>query len=1362
MNEREIFERAIAIDAEPDRRQFLEQQCGNDADLRQRLERLVEAHFRSHPQAVDKTAALYADDRKQPSGDNLPTTAEPGPQLEKGAMIGGRYLLLERVGEGGMGEVWVAEQKVPVKRKVAVKLIKAGMDSRAVLTRFEAERQALAVMDHVHIAKVLDGGTTPHGRPYFVMEFVKGVPLTDYCDQCKHTVHQRLELFNQVCSAVQHAHQKGIIHRDLKPSNILVTEYDGKPICKVIDFGLAKAVHGIHLLTDMSIHTAFGTVVGTPLYMAPEQLSASALDVDTRADLYSLGVILYELLTGTTPIERQRIKRAAWEEILRIVREEEPLIPSQRLSTSDTLPSVAACRHVEPARLTRLLRGDLDWIIMKALEKDRNRRYDTASSLALDIQRHLAGEAVLAAPPSRVYRIRKLVRKHRGAVIGASLISLTLITGMIGTSYGLYRANQFANAERRANREANVQRDLAEKQRNQADAQRIETAKAATRAIEESNRANLALAETEKSLAESRYSLASARWYQHRVQESLSLLLQIPQQFRNDEWYLDFERFQGTPATLYGHQGKVRRVAVSPDGTKAATGSSDTTIRIWSLTTCSELYRFTGHSTEIRDLCFGNGGTLVYSISSAGSIRCDNLETRESREIAKVLKGSDVIALSSNDKLLAFGTADGKVGVMNVSTGATERMLIGHTAHVSALSFHPDSTLLVSGSQDKSIRVWDLDTGMERAELLGHQDLVTDLHISPDGSRIASSSWDRSIRLWNLQTGLQTQLMRGHQSYVNCVAFNPDGRSIASAGVDQTIRIWDAQSGNQTSLLRGHQAHILDLAYVPSGDQLVSASADGMAKVYESRTLPPPPTSPGARFPIRGISISRSSDLLAYPTGDSEIRIIDLRSNRQIGKSIRQPGRVVATKFAGNGAKVLSALDDGSVHGWDSRTGEKVQTLQASESELLAVDVDYQGKLLAAGTADNMINILNLENGQLIHRFAGHSYRVCSVAFSPDARYLASGSFDQSVRLWDLQRQSELRAWPGLGAYTTSVAISPDGKYVAAGVAYTGTIFVWDLESGAEVCRLTGHTSSISAVSFNNDGSRLISSSWDGTVKFWDIVRAVEVCSLEEAAQFVLSTSLSTNSQFLIAQGLNFSINRWTLPRELSLQNLLVHSDWVTAVSFSTGGQWVVSGGWDRTVRLWDRKTASLVAVLNGHLREIVRVGFSADERFVISEGADGRKLIWETASQQPVIAEHWPANVEPVVSERFQDLFAFPCGRSVAVINEKAEPLASFSKGAMQGAWIDLDWHRQQAAIAFEASDLFAHLFHRAVILRAFKVRENVADFRSAWQLWSSRNRQADASESASWITNENLPLVIRQAIELANTLGFDDPLPP
>jgi tetratricopeptide (TPR) repeat protein/tRNA A-37 threonylcarbamoyl transferase component Bud32 len=352
----------------------------------------------------------------------------------------GPYKLLQKLGEGGMGAVFMAEQEQPVKRRVALKIIKAGMDSSHVLARFEQERQALALMDHPNIAKVLDAGTTNAGLPYFVMELVKGIPITKYCDQEHLTPKERLELFIPVCQAVQHAHQKGIIHRDLKPSNVLIALYDGRPVPKVIDFGVAKAT--AQKLTERTMFTEVGQIVGTLEYMAPEQAELNNLDIDTRADVYALGVLLYELLTGSPPFTRQQLRGGALMEMLRLIREVEPPKPSTKLSGSDELPSIAARRKLEPAKLTRLVRGELDWVVMKALEKDRGRRYETANGLAMDVQRYLADEPVLAGPPGAAYRVRKFLRRHRGPVVMSALVLLALVAGMVGTTWGLVEARR--------------------------------------------------------------------------------------------------------------------------------------------------------------------------------------------------------------------------------------------------------------------------------------------------------------------------------------------------------------------------------------------------------------------------------------------------------------------------------------------------------------------------------------------------------------------------------------------------------------------------------------------------------------------------------------------------------------------------------------------------------------------------------------------------------------------------------------------------------------------------------------------------------------------------------------------------------
>ncbi|MBW3539799.1 MAG: protein kinase, partial [Planctomycetes bacterium] len=534
-----IFLGAVETPA-ADREAYVAAACGDDAELRRDVEELL----RHHPQVGEFL--------ESPAVAAAPTIDMPGPFTEGPGTVIGPYKLLEQIGEGGFGAVFMAEQERPVRRRVALKLIKPGMDTQDVIARFEAERQALALMDHPNIARVFDAGATPSGRPYFVMELVKGVPITEYCDRCNLGPRERLELFATVCQAVQHAHQKGVIHRDIKPSNVLVTLLDGRPVPKVIDFGLAKAMH--QRLTDKTLFTQFDQMLGTPLYMSPEQAEHAGLDIDTRSDVYSLGAMLYELLTGSTPFMRQRLRDAALGEILRMIREEEPPRPSLRLSSmGDKLPGIAAHRHTEPKKLGALLRGELDWIVMKALEKDRARRYETANGFAADILRYLNDEPVLACPPSATYPFRKFARRNKRALAATSLVVLALIAGTVVSTWQAMRATRAEGlartrlvAETRARTDAVAARKEAET--NEAEARQQKT------------RAQNALAEVEqqRQRAEVNFDKARRAVDEYLTQVTESELLTVPglQPLRQDlleaarKFYAEFTQERAADPTL--------------------------------------------------------------------------------------------------------------------------------------------------------------------------------------------------------------------------------------------------------------------------------------------------------------------------------------------------------------------------------------------------------------------------------------------------------------------------------------------------------------------------------------------------------------------------------------------------------------------------------------------------------------------------------------------------------------------------------------------------------------------------------------------------------------------------------------------
>ncbi len=642
MKEEQIFHQALELVA--DRRPaYLDEVCGQDAALRERVEILLQAHtnpdsFLASPaHAVGVGATI-----------NQPAFEKPGTQI-------GPYKLLQQIGEGGMGTVFMAEQSYPVHRKVALKVIKAGMDSRQVIARFEAERQALAMMDHVNIARVLDAGATETGRPYFVMELVHGIPITTYCDDNRLTPRERLELFIPVCQAIQHAHQKGIIHRDIKPSNVMITLYDGKPVAKVIDFGVAKATE--QRLTERTLFTQYGTMVGTPEYMSPEQAEMNALGVDTRSDIYSLGVLLYELLTGSTPLSHKRVQEAAYGEVLRMIREEEPPKPSTRLSDSgEALASISAQRHTEPAKLAKLMRGELDWIVMKTLEKERNRRYETASAFAADVERYLNDEPVQACPPSAAYRFRKFARRNKAALATASVVGLALLVAL-GSLASAVNVLADSNAE------------IKQEQKQTKDALGREE-----QANDELSRA---LLREQRSLYFQRIALAERELAAGNIGRAEELLEECPVHLRGWEWH-HLKRRPYKPLTFRAHRSGVWYATFSPDGNLVASSSSLLMfgqVLVWDWRTGKVLHRLLGHTGPVEGVAFSPDG-----------------------------------------KRLATASWDKTVKVWDTATWKVLHTLRGHGEYVRSVAFSSDGKVLASAGGDRSIILWDATSFQKLAQ----------------------------------------------------------------------------------------------------------------------------------------------------------------------------------------------------------------------------------------------------------------------------------------------------------------------------------------------------------------------------------------------------------------------------------------------------------------------------------------------------------------------------------------------------------------------------------------------------------------------------------------------------------------------
>ena len=783
LSEEEIIAAALRLPTPEGRATYLDQACGDDEPLRQRIEALLQAHDKAGEVLDNPTADVGATTLSFATG-MVPMTGKPGERI-------GRYRILERIGEGGCGVVYVAEQTEPVRRRVALKVIKLGMDTHEVIARFEAERQALALMDHPNIAKVLDGGATESGRPFFVMELVKGVRITDYCDKNNLSTSERLGLFIQVCHAIQHAHQKGIIHRDIKPSNILVTLHDGVPVPKVIDFGIAKATSG-QRLTDKTLYTAIEQFIGTPAYMSPEQAELSGLDIDTRSDIYALGVLLYELLTGKTPFDAKRLVEAGLNEIRRIISEEEPPRPSTRLSilTTEEQTTAAKRRQTDPPRLLHLVRGDLDWIVMKTLEKDRTRRYDTANGLASDIERHLNNEPVVARPPSNLYRFQKLVRRNKLGFVAGATIAVVLVLAVVVSSSQAVLA-------RRAERQAQDEREKAKREAERADRNAQNEKLQHQRAEAAATEANMALSTSDflqacRFIAEDRdhdacaYLVASLR--ANPTNDAAVTRLATLLTYRS--WL--------TPTLTLQHADAVKSAQFSRDGKRVVTASYDNTARVWDAQT---------------------GQPLSEPFKHAGPVNCAQF--------------------SPDGKRVVTASADATARVWDAQTGQPLTKPLRHIDPVFSAQFSPDGKRVVTASYDSTARVWDAQTGEPQTEPLKHDAVVNCAQFSPDGKRVVTASDDRTARVWDAQTGQPLTEPLKHAGSVRSAQFSLDGKRVVTASADYTARVWDAQTGQPLTQPLKHAGDVNSAQFSPDGKQVVTASDDNTARVWD---VAPPPT----------------------------------------------------------------------------------------------------------------------------------------------------------------------------------------------------------------------------------------------------------------------------------------------------------------------------------------------------------------------------------------------------------------------------------------------------------------------------------------------------------------------------------------
>lgn len=1128
---REIFAEALNLPADGVAG-FLDRACQGDGALREEVESLLAAIAR-------RPSFLSA-----PTGD--PSPGVPGTAGETPGSLIGAYKLLEEIGHGGFGTVYMAEQSQPVRRRVALKIIKLGMDTRGVVARFEAERQALAMMDHPNIAQVHDAGATESGRPYFVMELVRGEPITAFADRAGLGLDERLQLFLQVCHAVQHAHSKGVIHRDIKPGNVLVTTQDGRPHAKVIDFGIAKATQ--HRLTERTLFTEFHQFIGTPEYMSPEQ-AGGAPDVDTRSDVYSLGTLLYELLTGATPFDSKALRAAAFDEIRRIIREDDPPAPSTRLSRASGLAPAGHARRDSSVRLAARVSGDLDWIVMKAMEKDRTRRYATASALADDVQRHLAGDPVSAAPPSTWYRVRKFIARHRALVLSTGAVAGALVLGIVGTTLGIMSANEARN-----------------------DAQN-----SATRAEKEAQRAgeaeNAALRAKEQAEYDAYIANMESAYSALQFNDTTRLRTRLdacPPVRRNWEWRFLHAATDGSEVVMTHPERWVTSASMSADGSRLITSCNDGKARLWNPATGVELAAWSGPQRFRGKVGFSPDGVLAFAAASDG--RLTVWDTTTLAQVAELHGHTAAITFASfTDKARIVSTSDdGTVRLWDARSGAELRRM-KHDEAIHRAALDATGMRLATASRDRTVRIWSLDAEREPTVLRGHTNSVVFVRWSDDGARVVSASYDGSVRVWDVQRGAELSRF-SHDARALFATFSPDGTQVVSAATAGPPTVWEASTGKALFRLQGHANAVLGANYSKDGKWIVTNSRDNTVRLWDARTgeewscLRGHAETPWvAEFTPDGQHVMTCGDttarlwplvqdseqsIIASPkadsgtiqlapderhileTGDKRARWIDVKTGNEtpvfdhampngasaispdgtlillafpghtvrswdLGKRVEGPalvghsGRVHGIAHDADGRRVVTASEDGTVRVWDAGVGRELVVLRGHDGAVNSAEFDRAGTRIVTAGRDKTVRVWNAETGHELRTLRGHESAVQYACFNADGTRILSTSAEFAARVWDATTGEHLFVLRGHEHVVFNGGFSPDGTRIVT-CSMDGTVRLWDAANGRQILSMRGRSGGITKAEFTADGSRLFYADTEGRAWLLDSIPARE------------------------------------------------------------------------------------------------------------------------------------------------------------------------------------------------------------------------------------------------------------------------------
>ena len=1092
-SEEEIY--YAALEEPPGRRLgYVKDACGDNLELLERVESLLKIredgnNFLESP-IFDTDVTL----------DDSAVSEGPGTAI-------GRYKLLERIGEGGMAVVYMAQQEQPIRRKVALKIIKVGMDTKQVVARFEAERQALALMDHPHIAKVLDAGATDAGRPYFVMELVRGVPITEYCDRNTLSTRQRLDLFVQVCSAVQHAHQKGIIHRDIKPSNVMVALHDDSAVPKVIDFGIARATN--QKLTEKTLFTRYEQMIGTPVYMSPEQAQFSDLDIDTRTDIYSLGVLLYELLIGTTPLDSEELRGKGYAEMQRIIQEEEPPKPSTKLSTmGEALTGVAAYRSSSPDSLRKSVKGDLDWIVMKCLEKNRIRRYDAANGLASDIKRHIDNEPVVARPPSAAYRFLKACRRNKVVFTAAAAVVIALL---LGTGISVWQGTEARKSEVNAMRRAyNSDMSLAFSALEENLFGRVQDI--VSRYMPEPGEPDFRGWEWRYAWAQSQSDAASTWYTPEEMGEVAAVRISPDQRYMvSSAFYYgptfyhyarrlwDFETRQelkdvhlpgGSPGGfVFSNSGKY--LVLHRGRTDLHGGNDAHEIHIydtatWELETVIPLEKWTP------SLSFSPDDTALATIVGPMAVLWDWRGQKIIHEWPVEGSGAwlNVVAFFPDGRRLAIGGSNG-LKMVDPTTGDIEYQQPAPNGVITALAVSADSRYVAIGSGHGNGDIGVLNTASWEPEppLIGHSRSVTSLTFATNGERLISASADSTIRVWDMDSRVTTRLLKGHQSGVGSVSLTSDESRAVSAGIDKRILEWDLNAP-----LRPFREHLLaervkQVVFSADSRSFYTVNNEGTVSIWDTETfLKQHSLSPelGERS---SIILSPDGNHLIVGTGSGQLWVLDAGGLQVVARRSTQSGRILPVGFSADGKSLVALEPPNKISLWSAETWQlrssrvttrKIKFLNKN-FKIYAIPQDSDVLLYPSG-ADLVWWDIELSKEQASIRV--NSKFPGSIAVSPTEPLLASADRGDFLSLWNWQtRQPAGDRLRGPGAFN-GVAFSPDGQRLVTGGRDKGALMIWDVSTRQQIARFGASSADLTTVQFSPDGNIICAVDTKGTAYF--------------------------------------------------------------------------------------------------------------------------------------------------------------------------------------------------------------------------------------------------------------------------------------